>query len=506
MHRRIESVAVLGGGDAGLLAALCIRRLNPELAVSVIDDFSEGTPQVGKSTYKKITELLHSFLDLNEQSFIEEVKPIWKGSVHFTDWCGYRPFHFPFDTPTKFPQLHDDRSVEHYALFYHELADSPEHLTTGEAIVEQRTSPMFYDPASGQYDRYQHVAYHLDVHRFNGYLRDRCRERNIDLVDDRIEAVDVDGDLVTALQGEADTYSADLYIDASGFARRIRNKLPGDYREFPIPLDAALVTQLPLDLRDVEPATVVESGEFGWFWQIDTFDHRDVGYVFASDYVEESDARREFVEHLDGAVEPDTFTRYNFDSGYYPNPWVGNCVSIGNAEGFVEPLQSTGLTVNGWAAQILSRIIAASGGWYDEVVAGTYNEWVSRLWESVFDFVHVHYLCGRGESAFWQDVTTMEPSPRIGRLFELFDHRGFAHDINPLENDPDVLNTLVFSPPHFYLIMRNMRVESAFYEACDIEISDEVRQAQQRQYGDMQRDVEGYLTVEELYRGVLELA
>lgn len=505
MQRRIESVAVLGGGDAGLLAALCLRRLNPELAIAVIDDFGEGTPQVGKSTYKKITEILHAFLDLDEQTFIEEVKPIWKGSVHFTDWCGYRPFHFPFDTPSKFPQLHDNRSAEQYALYYHELADSPEHLTTGETIVEQRRSPMYYDPASGQYDRYQHMAYHLDVHRFNAYLRDRCRERNIGLVDDRICTIDVNDGTVTALHGETSSYEADLYVDASGFARRIRKRLPGTYHEFPIPLNAALVTQLPLELRDVEPATVVESGEYGWFWQIDTFDHRDVGYVFASGYVEESAARAEFVDHLDD-VEPDEFARYDFDSGYHPVAWTGNCVSIGNAQGFVEPLQSTGLTVNAWAAQVLSRFIAASDGWYDDVVATAYNEWVSRLWESVFDFVQLHYLCGRGDSAFWQDVTTMEPSPRLARLVESYDHRGFAHDINPLTSDPDVLDTLVFSPPHFYLIMRHMGVESTLYETRDIDIGDDVRHAQDRHYEEIQREVNGYLTIEELYRGVLELA
>jgi hypothetical protein len=114
---------------------------------------------------------------------MSEVKPVWKGSVYFRDWCGYGPFHFPFDNVTKFPEEHTPRAAEHEYHYYETLYDSPDHRSKGEEIVEQRASPMYYAPESGRYRKYRYVAYHLNTERFNSFLRDLCRERDVSLVE-----------------------------------------------------------------------------------------------------------------------------------------------------------------------------------------------------------------------------------------------------------------------------------------------------------------------------------
>jgi tryptophan halogenase len=79
-------------------------------------------------------------------------------------------------------------------------------------------------------------------------------------------------------------------------------------------------------LAYVGPGTVVESGEFGWCWQIDTFENRDLGYVYASEFVDDDAALAEFLEHVDEPVEEDDVVNYEFSSGYYDPAWTGNCL------------------------------------------------------------------------------------------------------------------------------------------------------------------------------------
>jgi tryptophan halogenase len=73
MGERIEDVTVVGGGDSGLLAALALKQMNPGLDVSVVDNFGQEIPQVDKSTFLAIQHILHDNLDIDEQSFVEEV-------------------------------------------------------------------------------------------------------------------------------------------------------------------------------------------------------------------------------------------------------------------------------------------------------------------------------------------------------------------------------------------------------------------------------------------------
>jgi len=511
MTERIDDVLVVGGGDIGLLTALSVRQLNPTVDVTVVDDFDQDASGVGKSTYREIQQVLHGTLDIDEREFIARVRPIWKASVYFRDWCGYPSFQFPFDPQTKYPSTDTPNAVEYSYHYYDELAASPDHRTKGEEIVAQSKSPWYFD-AQGDLDRYDEVAYHLDTERFNGYLRELCRDRSVDLVDDAITTVETTGAHVDGLEGERQNYDADLYVDATGFDRVLRSEQDVQFRDFAFPLDSALHAQVERSLSDVIPATVVETGAYGWFWHIDTYDHRDLGYVYASAFVDEDDAREEFREHVadvapDGAGsdpigEADVET-YSFTSGYYDRAWVDNCLAIGNAEGFVEPLQSTGLTANATAAVRFGNLLSAHGRIADDGIRADFNAWVSRLWESIYDFISVHYLYADGETAFWQAMTARDVSPRVRQILASFDRNGFDWTVNRLAGDPDVIQPLVFQAPDFYTVMRSMGATATFYETNDFSVSDAVKRREDQRYQANRDAVSDYLTTRELYKGVM---
>lgn len=503
MSERIDSVTVLGGGDVGLLTALALRQYNPGLDVEVIDDFSRDIPQVGKSTYKKITDILHQHLGIDEREFVTEVKPVWKASVYFRDWCDSESFHYPFDEAVKYPDEDRPDAVEWLYYHYSELYDSPDHRTANEERVEQRKSPWFYSPQQGGHDIYPHAAYHLNTERFNGYLRELCQDRGVSLVNDEITGVNVSGAHVERVRSKSQTYESDLFVDATGFNRVIRGEIDAEFREFPLPLDTAFNVRVDRDLSEVIPATVVDSGEYGWFWTIDTYDNRDRGYVFASEYVDDDAALAEFLDEVDDSVTGDDVAKYEFTSGYYPQAWEDNLVALGNAEGFVEPLQSTGLTANAHAAVRLSRFLSEHGRVNDAAVREDYNTFVRQGWESIYDFVAVHYRYGDGDTAFWEDVTTMGVSRRVELLEEAFDRRGFVGNIEAAKRRGEVDRLRVFLPRNFFLIMRQQDATSDFYEEHDFEVSRETKQQLDEYYRQMREDVETYLTTEEMYRGPL---
>lgn len=502
---RVENVLVVGGGDSGLLTALCLRKLHPDLELTVVDDFEAALPTVGKSTYADIKYVLHGFLEIPEDRFLADVQPIWKGSVYFRDWCGTGPFHYPFDDLQKYPADATPDCAERYYYLYDELFDDPERRTVCEAMVEEGKSPIYFQPRTGGYGKYRAVAYHFDTTRLNAFLRTLCDERGIDLLNDEITSVASRDGRIESVRSADRSYEGDLYVDASGFTRVLKSELDDTFNAFDLPLDTAVTADVDRPLADVVPATVIETGEYGWFWSIDTYDRRDLGYVFASAFVSEADATAEFVEHCDGRITTEEVRTYEFSSGYYETPWQGNCVTIGNAVGFVEPLQSTGLTANAMAATKLATVLAAHGAIQHDGARALYNNWVRQSWESIYDFVCVHYLHAAGTSDFWETMQSIRPSPRLAKIREYFDENGFDTQLDPIAHDDEIAELSVFPLSSFYSIMRSMGAQSSFYEEHSFEVSDAVKAAVDEYYEEADARVADFLTTEEVYRGMLAL-
>ena len=505
MGDRVERVVIVGGGDAGLLTAIGIRQMNPGIDVAVVDDFEREVPRVGKATFREILSLLHGSLEIDEQRFVKEVKPVWKASAYFRDWCGYDSFHYPFDPSTKFPSPNEADTYERYYYWYDELYADPDHRTIGEEIAAQGKSPWYFDPQQGNYDRYDAIAYHVDTDRFNGFLREVCRERGVAMIDDEIVAVETTGNHVDRIRSKQRVYDADLFVDATGFGRLLKGEQDSPFTAFDIPLDSAVATQVDRDLSEIVPATVLDTGDHGWFWHIDTYDHRDLGYVYASEYVSDDEARQTFVDHFDDeAFGPDDVIKYTFDSGYYEQALDDNCLAVGNAMGFVEPLQAPALTTHAKAAVKIGSLLSAHGQLLDDWVRDTYNDWIARSWDSIYDFISVHYVYSQGDNEFWEAMQSIELSPRMTHLLAEFERSGLDRTIDPMADHPEFPSLEIFHPFAFYLIMRNMGAESTFYEENDFTVSEEFAEFRANVDEATAEHVADYLTHEAMYRSVVD--
>ncbi|MCU4740066.1 tryptophan 7-halogenase [Natronoglomus mannanivorans] len=487
----IETVTIVGGGDSGLLSALLVKRFNPDITVTVVDDFQREIPQVGKSTFSHILDTLHGVLDIDRSRFIDEVKPVWKASVYFEDWCGCEPFHVPFDEhmlippspgPGRFDALYhryENRSFETVCTELVKTGNTP--------IKEHRDELSLYD----------HVAYHLSTDRFNELLRTVCTEREIELIDDEIVEVNLTDGSITAVESEQTTYEADLYVDATGFERTLVGEMPTEFTSFDFPLDSAVVAKADVSLSEIVPATVVTSGDCGWFWQIDTVDWRDLGYVYSSAHCSEAAARREFVDRHDGRISESDVTTYAFQSGTYERAWVNNCLAVGNALGFVEPLQSTALTTNAQLVQKLAILLADNRRLNHRGIRDIYNSYVRDIWANIYDFISIHYRYASGETEFWEDASSINDDRRLAQYTDGYRKNGFT---SHTEFDRQHGRTgRIFSQWMFDLVLTNVGVESDFYERVSVDVNPTVEREIAKQDEKIRQDVRSHVSYEDVY-------
>ena len=121
-------------------------------------------------------------------------------------------------------------------------------------------------------------------------------------------------------------------------------------------------------------------------------------------------------------------------------------------------------------------------------------------------FISVHYKYARGDTAFWEAVQSMDVSDRVSQLRTEFDDHGFSTNLEYERNTAGIEDLVIFPPQNFYIMMRNMGVESEFYEEQDFTVGEEVRNDRDEFYRNIREEVTDHLTTKEVYRGIPQLA
>jgi tryptophan halogenase len=150
----------------------------------------------------------------------------------------------------------------------------------------------------------------------------------------------------------------------------------------------------------IKPYTTCETMEAGWAWQIEHEHRINRGYVYCPDFISDEQAEAEF-RAKNPHVGPTRIVR--FVSGRYARGWIGNVVAIGNASGFVEPLEATALGVIARQSMTLADILTNSDLQPSLSQVHLYNRQNALFWDSIRGFLALHYKYNtRSDSAFWR--------------------------------------------------------------------------------------------------------
>ncbi len=416
MPKPIEDVLIVGGGTAGWLAAAYLaRRLGADRAggvrVTLIESSDIGIIGVGEGTFPSIKKLLLT-LGIDERDFMRACSATFKQGIEFVDWerapAGgrhnryYHPFNLPEATesgidllPYWLLGLAGDRPLSEAVGLQDRVCDAGR----GPKKLDERP---FYGAMN--------YAYHFDAGKLATWLAQVGVAGGVRRLIGTVEAVNLaeDGSITSVTTREHGDLTAGLFIDCTGFrAELIGKALGSEFHDVNDQLfvDRALAMQVPYGRPDhpIATTTISTAHEAGWTWDIGLDDRRGVGYVYSSNHTDDAAAEAVLRGYVGPAAEPLTARQLKFRLGYRRRPWVKNCVAIGLAGGFLEPLESTGITMIDMACEMLADTFPRNGQAM-EAAARAFNRAMTTRFELAVDFLKLHYgLSKRTDNAFWTD-------------------------------------------------------------------------------------------------------
>ena len=397
----VTRVLVLGGGSAGFMAGIALKAKNPALEVRVLRSKDIGIIGVGEGSTLALTRFLHEFVGVGPKKFFEVAQPTWKLGLRFL-W-GSRPyFNYSFGPGMDWrPDGQLPKANGFYCSDEMEYSDATSAYMTHDRVFERRGNlPVLH----------QQLAYHFENEKFVRFLEGYATALGIAVVDDTVSEVKRDDRGVAGLAlASGATETADLYIDCSGFASVLLGKALGEpFVSFAPSLfcDRAVVggwdRKDSPDAQDqvIKPYTTCETMDSGWCWQIEHENRINRGYVYGSAFISDDAAEREF-RQKNPRVGPTRIVR--FVSGRYQRAWVGNVVAIGNASGFVEPLEATALGAIAMQSRLLSECLRETGGELRPSQRELFNRFNAANWDSIRGCLALHYRFNdRLDTPFWR--------------------------------------------------------------------------------------------------------
>ena len=412
---RTKKLLVVGGGSAGWMAAAYLdAALNRDgqRAVDVALIESPDVPRigVGEATIPNINHLL-AVVGIDQHEFMRRVDGTFKQSIRYVNWLHGRGefYHHPFSRyrpgpidRTGYSWLKSDRSIP----FCETVSAQP-------MICELGLAPQMLGP--WDFGRPLSYAYHMNALKFADYLREIATARGVKHYLDHLVDIELaqNGDIAAVVTRGGLRLEADLFLDCTGFrALLIGDKLNVGWVDCSkwLLCDRAVTMHVPYDhffpgyIRPYTSATALSAG---WIWEIPLQDRRSLGYVHSSAFISEESAERE-MKAFEGSHAADVDCRIvKFKVGHREKAWVRNCIAVGLAGNFIEPLESTGLYISNLAAVTLAEHFPYA----DDMapLAFRFNRIMANRFYEILDFINMHYcLTRRTDTPFWRRVQQPE--------------------------------------------------------------------------------------------------
>ncbi len=400
----LQNIVVLGGGSAGLIAAITLRMKLPRLNVCVLRSPEIGVIGVGEGTTASFPRHFFEYLKVPPRVFYAGTSPTWKLGIKFL-WGPRREFYYSFakEYEHRWPEL--SRNVG----FYH---DDDTHWV-GPISAMMAHERAFPRKADGMPQFHNHHAFHIENIRLVGWLEQWAREIGVQVRDANVVHAET-GPVRTSGREEkgitalvldtGERVTADLIVDASGFRSELLGRaLEEPYISYSKSLfcDRAVIAGWTRTTETILPYTIAETMNAGWCWQIDHEHWINRGYVYASSFISDEEALAEFrAKNPKLSNEPRIV---KFRSGRRARNWVGNVVGVGNSVGFVEPLEATALQVICVEVSTLADALVDSMQAPGPMLVDLYNAFNAQAWDDIRDFLAVHYAFNtRLDTEFWR--------------------------------------------------------------------------------------------------------
>jgi tryptophan halogenase len=439
MYHNIKSILIVGGGTSGWMTAAAIAKRLPHIKLSLVESPDVPVIGVGESTLGHINQYFH-LLGLTDEEWMPHCNATYKTSIKFIDFRENptevpHKFHYPFgkyniiDKPREimdwflYKAKHPELDPYNFAEFFHDSI-----LMTDRNKLTRNT-----DGKIRGFNFASDTAYHFEASLFGVYLRDHiCLPSGMTHVLDHVVdiAQNQDGSIKEINTKNNGALTADLYIDCTGFkSMLLEQKLGVEFVSFNETLlnDRAVATVIPYidKTTEMENYTSCTAIECGWVWNIPLWHRIGTGYVYSSQFATEEQAEEQFRKHLasNRMIFPDAeraknaeFRHIKIKHGVHKRAWEKNVVAVGLSNGFIEPLESTGLMLTHECIIKIVAMLTMRNGFVNQHEVDMFNHAFFEQTIGMKEFVSEHYaLSGRHDTPYWKKVTgdiTYSPSMR----------------------------------------------------------------------------------------------
>lgn len=405
-------IVILGGGTAGWLTAgyiaSTVARTYPDMSITLVEAQDIGIIGVGEATIPTLRSTLQH-MGIAEDDFLRNVNGAFKQAIRFQNWL-----HDPAQQSTYFYHpFHKASNVDILAAAQHLHFNSTSGTQTYAHYATPQSMACDANKAPGPLDNADKsgltYAYHMDATLFGQFLRKRFEGKTVRRIEGNVEGAmrNSEGNITAVALKDGTSIEGDFFIDCSGFRGLLINQqLQVPFTSFSkwLPCDRALAISVPyLPGERIRPYTQATAQKNGWIWDINLASRRGVGHVYCSDYTDREGAEKALRNYLGTSWPKEADVReLKIRVGRCDRLWEHNCVAIGLAGGFIEPLESTGIYLIEMGIRYLVDHWPLTGITPEH--RWSYNNLMHNAYDEVLSFVFMHYFISqRTDSDFWRD-------------------------------------------------------------------------------------------------------
>jgi tryptophan 7-halogenase len=425
---KIKNIVIVGGGTAGWMAAsACVKVLGAQYSVRLVESEEIGTVGVGEATVPHL-KLFNNLLEIDEIEFIKKTQGTFKLGIQFVDWgkIGDKYVH-------GFGSIGRDYGLLAFHQFWIKARQqgfandiAAYSINTAAAPLNKFMASAEDVPPSSPLANIAY-AYHFDAGLYAKFLRGYAEARGVRRTEGKVAQTllrESDGFIEAIVLESGEKIAGDLFIDCSGFrGLLIEQALKTGYDDWThwLPCDRAMA--VPCEKVEAPtPYTRSTARSAGWQWRIPLQHRTGNGYVYSSKYISDDDVSATLLKNLDGKPTADPRI-LKFVTGRRKKAWNKNCVALGLASGFLEPLESTSIfLIQSGIARLLTLFPDDD---FSDIVIDRYNAQTTFEIERIRDFLILHYRATeRNDSDFWNYCRTMSIPESLENNIRLFRDSG----------------------------------------------------------------------------------
>ena len=419
----IRNIVIVGGGTAGWMTAISLSKLlKNQYHIRLVESDEIGIIGVGEASIPHIAAF-NASLGIDEDEFLRATQGTFKLGIEFVNWgaIGDRYIH-GFG---KIGHELDGLPFQHYWLrmlregeardlgAYSINTAAPQQAKFMRARLDMQGSPLG-DVVN---------AFHFDASLYARYLRGLAEKNGVIRTEGKIVQVvqrDSDGFIDAVVTDGGERISGDFFIDCSGMrGLLIEQTLKMGYEDWSHWLPCNRAIAVPCEsVAPLLPYTRSTAHSAGWQWRIPLQHRLGNGHVYSSKYMGDDEAEAILLNNLDGKqlAEP---RHIQYVPGRRKKVWDRNCVAIGLAAGFFEPIESTNIHLIQTAISRLLSLFPRMG--FDDADRDEFNAQAKFEYERIRDFIILHYKATeRNDSPFWNYCRTMEIPDTLQHRMDLY--------------------------------------------------------------------------------------